>query len=103
MDVARDQLVNVVHVAGAPNTYSFAAVLSGGKVLKWGDGEEGGDSEAVRDQLAADFGHVCASGSYFAALKIDSNCDGGCSVVTWGSADFGGNCDAVRAQLAAGV
>jgi hypothetical protein len=65
------------------NMHSFAAILRGGKVLTWGDGEEGGDGAAVRDQLAAGVGRIFTSGACFAALRIDSNGDAGGSVVTW--------------------
>ena len=47
---SQDALLNVQHVTG--NHRAFAAILSDeGKVVTWGDGESGGKSAAVQDQL----------------------------------------------------
>ena len=67
---------------------AFAAILTGGSVVTWGDPEYGGDSRAVKDQLRG-VQQIQAAGSGFAAIMTDG------SVVTWGR-DFGGDSCAER-------
>ena len=63
---------------------AFAAILSTGSVVTWGDAPVGGDSRSVQDQLN-NVKRIQASDSAFAALV-----DGG-TIVTWGDAECGGN------------
>eukprot|EP00435_Cladocopium_sp_Y103_P010029 s156_g2.t1 len=63
---------------------AFAVWCIGGHVVTWGDGQCGGDSEVVKDQLT----HVLkvqSTGKAFAALKSDGK------VVCWGHPNFGGD------------
>ena len=41
LNCVSEQVVNVVHIAGWPNKYGFAALLSGGKVVKRGSSGRG--------------------------------------------------------------
>ena len=61
------------------NQKAFAAILTDGSVVTWGEGKSGGDSSAVRDQLKG-VQHIQASFRAFAAILADG------SVVTWGNA-----------------
>ena len=74
-------------------TNAFAFVKADGSVVAWGPADWGGDSSAVREQLA-DVRHVYSTRGAFAAVKADG------SVVTWGPAFSGGDSTAVREQLA---
>ena len=56
---------------------AFAAILSDGSVVTWGDAELGGDSSAVQDRLK-NVQLIQASQAAFAAILSDG------SVVTWG-------------------
>ena len=76
---------------------AFAAIRFDGSVVTWGDQEYGGNSSAVREQLAGGVQSISASGGAFAAIKSDG------SVVTWGQQEWGGDSSAVREQLAGGV
>ena len=64
---------------------AFAAIKSDGSVVTWGDPREGGDSDAVREQLRKGVRSISATTSAFAAIKSDG------SVVTWGHPDYGGD------------
>ena len=57
--------------------------LADGSVVTWGDGDHGGDSSAIRDQLRG-VQHIQATDCAFAAILADG------SVVTWGDGDHGG-------------
>ena len=67
----------------------FAAMLSDGSVVTWGNAFHGGDSSAVQDQLR-DVQQIQASNGAFAAILGDG------SVVTWGDAGWGGDSSADR-------
>jgi len=67
------------------NTGAFAAILSDGSVVSWGNAAKGGDNSAVSGQLNSGVIEVFSTDSAFAALKSDG------SVVTWGSATAGGS------------
>ena len=56
---------------------SFAAILCDGSVVTWGQGDLGGDSSAVQDQLRH-VQQIQSSSCTFAAIRDDG------SVVTWG-------------------
>ena len=71
---------------------AFAAILSDGSVVSWGQFRSGGDSTAVQMQLQ-DARELHATRTAFAALL------GNGSVVTWGHADGGGDSSAVQGQL----
>ena len=71
---------------------AFAAILSDGSVVAWGNEEDGGDSRAVQDQLKG-VQQIQASVGAFAAILTDE------SVVTWGDEEYGGDSDAVQDQL----
>ena len=74
------------------NAEAFAAILSDGTVVAWGDAHNGGDSSAVKDQLT-NVQQIQASSFAFAAILSDG------SVVTWGDSDSGGDSAAVQDQL----
>ena len=59
-------------------SYAFAALLSDGSVVTWGNPQYGGDSQHVRLHLASDVQSISATSYVFAAIKLDG------SVVTWG-------------------
>ena len=56
---------------------AFAAILSDGSVVTWGDAQYAGDSSTAQDQLQ-NVQQVQASHDVFAAILIDG------SVVSWG-------------------
>ena len=60
--------------------------------MTWGDGDYGGDSSSVQNQLR-DVQQIQANYHAFAAILA------GGSVVTWGRSRYGGDCSAVSAQL----
>ena len=70
----------------------FAAVLTDGSVVTWGDPADGGDSSSVQSQLK-DVQTIEASGFAFAAILADR------SVITWGHGHFGGDSSKVQDQL----
>ena len=74
------------------NSGAFAAKLTNGHVVTWGDTEHGGDSSSVQDQLK-DVETIFSNDDAFAA-KITNG-----SIVTWGCVKSGGNSNAVQAQL----
>ena len=45
----QDLLINVQEVVASAG--AFAALLSNGRIVTWGDPEKGGDSSAVQEQL----------------------------------------------------
>ena len=71
---------------------AFAVILGDGSVVTWGDGDCGGDTSTVQDQLK-NVQQIQASRRSFAAILADG------SVVTWGSASYGGDSSAVQDQL----
>ena len=71
---------------------AFAAVLGDGRVVTWGEAENGGDSMAVQEQLR-DVQHIYSTWTAFAAVLGDGR------VVTWGEAGCGGDSGAVQEQL----
>ena len=72
---------------------AFAAILSDGSVVTWGDADSGGDSTAVQDQLK-DVQKIKSSSNAFAAILGDG------SVISWGCGDEGGDCSAFAALCA---
>ena len=84
-----------LHINGVQvqaSAHAFAAILSDGSVVTWGDQLSGGDSSAVQVQLK-DVQQIQASDGAFAAILGDG------SVVTWGEADYGGDSRGVQHQL----
>ena len=71
---------------------AFAAILTDGSVVAWGNKAYGGNSRAVQDQLKG-VQQIQASKYAFAAILTDG------SVVTWGDAEYGGYSRAVQDQL----
>ena len=61
--------------------HAFAAVLTDGCVLTWGDPEDGGDCSTAKDQLRH-VQHVRATYHAFAAILSDE------SVVTFGDSNY---------------
>ena len=68
---------------------AFAAILSDGSVVTWGDPESGGDSFQVQEQLR-DVQQIQSTDRAFAAILSDG------SVVTWGDPDDGGDSSLVQ-------
>lgn len=52
----QDLLINVQEVVASAG--AFAALLSNGRVITWGDPEKGGDSSGVQEQLQ-DGAEIC--------------------------------------------
>ena len=71
----QDQLKNVQQIQASHR--AFAAVLTDGSVVAWGNSVWGSDSRAVQDQLKG-VQQIQASMRAFAAILTDG------SVVTWG-------------------
>lgn len=71
---------------------AFAAILSDGSVVAWGDPGHGGDCAAVQGRLVQ-VKDIQATCSAFAAILADG------SVVTWGHPQHGGDSAAVQDQL----
>ena len=71
---------------------AFAAILSDGSAVSWGDKRSGGDSRAVQDALKS-VQQIQASNRAFAAILSDG------SVVTWGDRSSGGDSRAVQDEL----
>ena len=86
----QDQLKGVPQIAASRG--AFAAILSDGSVVTWGEPNFGGESGAVQDQLKG-VQQIAASRGAFAAILSDG------SVVTWGEPNFGGESGAVQDQL----
>ena len=86
----QDQLKGVQQIQESER--AFAAILSDGSVVSWGNSHFGGDSRAVQDQLKG-VQQIQASHDAFAAILDDG------SVVTWGHEDLGGESRAVQDQL----
>ena len=86
----------MIQVTGSLNVNfdraAFAAVLSDGSVVTWGDAGHGGDSSAVTDQLI-NVQQIQASNGAFAAVIANG------TVVTWGRGRRGGDSSAVQDQL----
>ena len=72
---------------------TFAAILSDGSVVTWGDPDYGGDSSEVQDRLKS-VQQIQATDSAFAAILADG------SVVTWGNPASGGDSSAFLAHFA---
>ena len=77
------------------STYgAFAALLEDGRVVAWGDADDGGDNSAVQGELKDQVvQQIYSTGYAFAAVL------GNGRVVTWGEADFGGDSSAVQGEL----
>ena len=73
--------------------WAFAAILTDGSVVTWGDPEYGGNSFKVRDQLRNVEG-IQATEFAFAAILAEG------SVVTWGDEDNGRDSTQVADQIA---
>eukprot|EP00435_Cladocopium_sp_Y103_P070417 s85_g35.t1 len=71
---------------------AFAALLSNGSVVTWGDQCSGGDSAAVQRQLQ-DVQWIYANRHAFAAILPDS------CIVTWGASSCGGDSGSVRERV----
>ncbi len=89
-DIAREDLWGVQHVQATSR--AFAAVLSDGRVVTYGDADLGGDSSRVQSQLS-DVLQIQAPNGAFAAILADG------SVVSWGRRGFGGDSSAVQDKL----
>ena len=70
----QDKLKNVQHIQATLS--AFAAILTDGSVISWGDPMRGGDSSGVQDQLV-NVQQIQATDSAFAAITVDG------SVVCW--------------------
>ena len=80
------------------NEAAFAALLTDGSVVTWGQGSYGGDSSYVASALdgtddAKDITSIVASGNGFAALRADG------SVVSWGSGLLEDDMDGIQSTL----
>eukprot|EP00435_Cladocopium_sp_Y103_P063740 s504_g25.t1 len=71
---------------------AFAALLSNGCVVTWGNPCSGGASSTVQQQLQSVQG-AYANGYAFAAILPDS------CIVTWGEPSFGGDSASAREQI----
>ena len=71
---------------------AFAATVSDGSIVTWGDSRYGGDSSGVHDRLR-NVQQIHSTSRAFAAILMDGQ------VVTWGDFGFGGNCNRVREQF----
>lgn len=89
-----DQLTNVksIVVASALGP-GWAALTFDGRVITWGEAENGGDSSAVSDKLTDVVSVLPNEGGAFAALKQNG------TVVTWGQAQYGGDSSEVQDRL----
>eukprot|EP00435_Cladocopium_sp_Y103_P050430 s62_g15.t1 len=77
----------------AATSFAFAMWCAGaGRVVTWGDPENGGDSSRVQDQLR-NVRQICGIAAAFAAILKDG------SVVTWGEPRDGGDSSSVQDQL----
>ena len=74
------------------NDRAFAAILSDGSVVTWGDDGQGGDSSHVQPCLK-NVKCIQATATAFAAILEDG------SVVTWGDEEGGGDSTEVQHQL----
>ena len=61
---------------------AFAALMSDGSVVTWGDAECGGNSATVEEDLKG-VETIYSTGGAFAALMLDG------SMVTWGASRLG--------------
>ena len=86
----QNQLRNVQQICATHN--AFAAILTDGTVVTWGDPKTGGDSSRVQGQLRNVL-KICATHCAFAAILADG------SVVTWGHPKTGGDSSRVQDQL----
>ncbi len=75
---------------------AFAAILSDGSVVAWGDSSNGGDITGVSG-LDSNVVAIYSTSRAFAALKSDG------SVVTWGNSLFGGDSSSESGSLAGGT
>ena len=76
--------------------YAFAILFEDGSVKSVGLGDQGGDSEDVRDKLndgSKPVVSIVNTPSAFAALRSDG------SVITWGSSNYGGNSSSVSGDI----
>ena len=96
-DVITGVVVQLPKVFASRTGAAFAVVKSDGSVVTWGRADYGGDSSAVKDEIACDVQQVAGTEGAFAAVKSDG------SVVTWGDAHRGGDSSAVKDQIACDV
>ena len=68
---------------------ALAAVKHDGSMITWGSSRFGGDSSAVKNDLASGVQQIYSNLGAFAAVKKDG------SVITWGNWDYGGDSTAV--------
>ena len=73
---------------------AFAALLTDGSVVAWGDVACGGDTRHVQERLQ-NVRHIEASERAFAAILADGG------IVTWGDAESGGDSSKVQHSLKA--
>ena len=85
----QDQLKGVQQIQATHD--AFAAILTDGSVVTWGDKDYCGDSRAVQDQLKGTR-QIQAAYRVFAAILTDG------SVVAWGSPVSAGDTRAVQDQ-----
>jgi len=83
---------NIISTFGA-----FAALKTNGRVITWGDPNNGGDSLNVISELQSDVKNIISTLCAFAALKVNGR------VITWGASYFGGNSSSVSEYLQSGV
>ena len=74
---------------------AFAALTEKGEVVAWGN--NGGNANAVADQLKGGIRSIASTTEAFAALNVDGG------VVTWGTARFGGDTRDLSDVLSSGV
>ena len=86
----REDLWGVQHLQATSR--AFAAVLSDGRVVTYGDADFGGDSSRVQSE-PSDVLQIQATNGAFAAILADG------SVVSWGRRGFGGDSSAVQDKL----
>ena len=77
LSVCEDAIINLLElvkprlqICSHPYGNAVAAIKADGTVVTWGNPEEGGDCDAVRDQLL-DLQSIQASLHAFAAIKAD--------------------------------
>ena len=86
----QDQLKGVQQIQACGS--AFAAILTDGSVLTWGNKLGGGDSSAVQGQLKG-LQQIQTCARAFAAIRTNG------SVVSWGDEDWGGDSGSVQDVL----
>ena len=76
---------------------AFAARMSDGSIVTWGDSSGGGDSSSVESDLVSNVDVVFSNAKAFAAMKNTG------SLVVWGHENFGGSASNVATSLTSDV